>query len=190
MKYWPYLVIAVALPILLLLYIVSLGYTSLTSAVLILPNETEILLFTVIAGVGAATIGHFFGYRRAERARRNDARKLGQKQGQKTINVKYVVLILAVLALFIVPFLINPNGEFGGTDGQGPEAIEGEGYTPWVEPMGVRPDDLGERLLFSLQVGIGGAILGFFVGHERGKMSISKKINTVTSWEKNTSEPR
>src|SRR3989337_3093568 len=169
MKYWPYLVMAVALPILLLLYIVSLGYTSLADAVLILPNETEILLFTVFAGVGAATIGHFFGYRRAERARRNDARKLGQKQGRKTINVKYVVLILAVLALFIVPFLINPNGEFGGTDGQGPEAIEGEGYNPWINPMGLIPDELGERLLFSLQVAIGGAIIGYFVGHETGK---------------------
>ena len=174
MKYWSYLVIAVALPTLLLIYIVSLGYTPWASAILTLPNETEILLFTVFAGLGAATIGHFFGYRRAERAKRNDTRKLGQKQGQKTINVKYVVLILAVLALFIVPFLINPNGEFGGTDGQGPEAIEGEGYTPWVEPMGVRPDDLGERLLFSLQVGIGGAILGFFVGHERGKVAYKR----------------
>src|SRR3990170_1971654 len=111
MKYWPYLVIAVALPILLLLYIVSLGYTSLASAVLILPNETEILLFTVFAGLGAATIGHFFGYRRAERVKRNGAKKIEQKPEQKTINIKYVVLILAVLALFIIPFLINPKGE-------------------------------------------------------------------------------
>jgi cobalt/nickel transport protein len=174
MKYWSYLVLAVALPTLLLLYIVSLGYTPLTSAVLTLPNETEILLFTVFAGVGAAVIGHFFGYRRAERANRANASKLEPKQGQKTINLKYVVLILAVLALFIVPFLINPNSDFGGTDGQGPEAIEGEGYTPWTEPMGYQPDALGERLLFSLQVGIGGAILGFFVGHERGKVAIKR----------------
>jgi cobalt/nickel transport protein len=169
MKYWPYLVIAVALPTLLLLYIVSLGYTSLTSPVLILPNETEILLFTVFAGLGAATIGHFFGYRRAERANRDDASKLEHKQGRKKINLKYVALILAVVALFVVPFLINPKGEFGGTDGQGPEAIEGEGYEPWINPVGLQPGDLGERLLFSLQVGIGGAIVGFFVGRERGK---------------------
>jgi cobalt/nickel transport protein len=173
MKYWPYLVLAVVLPTLLLLYIVSLGYTPLTSAVLTLPNETEILLFTVFAGVGAATIGHFFGYRRAERKNRNNTSKLEQKQG-KTINVKYLALIVAVLVLFIVPFLINPNSDFGGTDGQGPEAIEGEGYEPWVDPMAYQPDALGERLLFSLQVGIGGAILGFFVGHERGKVAIKR----------------
>jgi cobalt/nickel transport protein len=127
------------------------------------------LLFTVFAGIGAATMGHFFGYRRAERAYRNNASKLEQTQEQRKINLKHVMLIAAVLTLFIIPFLINPNGDFGGTDGQGPEAIEGEGYTPWVSPLAYQPDALGERLLFSLQVGIGGAILGFFVGHERGK---------------------
>jgi cobalt/nickel transport protein len=174
MKYWPYLVLAVVLPTLLLLYIVSLGYTPLTSAVLTLPNETEILLFTVFAGVGAATIGHFFGYRRAERKNRGNTSEHEQKQG-KTINLKYLALIAAVLVLFIVPFLINPNSDFGGTDGQGPEAIEGEGYEPWVDPVGFQPDALGERLLFSLQVGIGGAILGFFVGHERGKIAIKRE---------------
>ena len=174
MKYWPYLVLAAALPTLFLIYVISLGYTPWAGAVISLPNETEILLFTVFAGLGAATMGHFFGYRRAERAKRNNASKLEQKQGQKTINVKYVALILAVLALFIVPFLINPNGEFGGTDGQGPEAIEEGGYEPWIDPVAYQPDDLGERLLFSLQVGIGGAILGFFIGHERGKVANKK----------------
>jgi len=174
MKYWPYLAIAVTLPTLLVLYIISLGYTPWASAVLTLPNETEILMFTVFAGIGAATIGHFFGYRRAERKNRNNTSKLEPKQGQKKINVKYLVLIAVVLALFIIPFLINPNSDFGGTDGQGPEAIEGGGYEPWATPVGLQPDALGERLLFSLQVGIGGAILGFFIGHERGKISINK----------------
>jgi len=178
MKYWYYLVIAVALPTLLLIYIVSLGYTPWVSAILTLPNETEILLFTVFAGLGAATIGHFFGYRMTERASRTNAGKSEQKQGQRKINLKYAILIAAVLALFIVPFLINPNGEFGGTDGQGPEAIEGEGYEPWITPVGLQPDALGERLLFSLQVGIGGAIFGFFVGHERGK-AFNKKDQHV-----------
>lgn len=169
MKYWPYLTLAVALPILLLLYIISLGYTPLASAVLTLPNETEILLFTVFAGVGAATLGHFLGYRRAERANRTGASKLGQKK--TSINLKYVAIVLVVLAIFTIPFVINQNAEFGGTDGQGPDAIEESGYTPWIDPVGYEPDDLGERLFFSLQVGIGSGILGFFVGHEMGKVS-------------------
>jgi cobalt transport protein len=152
MKYWPYLVLAVTLPTLLILYIISLGYTPLTIAVLTLPNETEILLFTVFAGVGAGTIGHFFGYRRAEKKNNANASKPEPKQGKKPI-----------------PFIINPNGDFGGTDGQGPEVIEDEGYTPWIGPVAYQPDDLGERLLFSLQVGLGGAVLGYFVGFETGK---------------------
>jgi cobalt/nickel transport protein len=169
MKYWPYLVLAVTLPTLLILYIISLGYTPLTIAVLTLPNETEILLFTVFAGVGAGTIGHFFGYRRAEKKNNSNASKPEPKQGKKPVNLKYLVLILAVVALFVVPFIINPNGDFGGTDGQGPEVIEDEGYTPWIGPVAYQPDDLGERLLFSLQVGLGGAVLGYFVGFETGK---------------------
>ena len=174
MRYWPYLTLAVALPTLLLLYIIGLGYTSLACAVLTLPNETEILLFTVFAGVGAATIGHFLGYRRAEIANKNNVSKLENNQNQKKINLKYIAIILAVLGLFIVPFLINPNGEFGGTDGQGPDAIEESGYSPWIEPMGYQPDDLGERLFFSIQVGIGSGILGFFVGNEMGKVTNKK----------------
>ncbi len=173
MKYWPYLAIAFALPTLLVIYIASLGYTTWADAVLMLPNETEILLFTVFAGIGAATISHFFGYRRGK-SQRTNASKLEVTQAPKKINLKYAALIVVVVALFVVPFIINPNSDFGGTDGQGPEAIEGEGYEPWVEPVGLQPDALGERLLFSLQVGIGAAILGFFVGNERGKISISK----------------
>jgi len=141
----------------------------LSSAVLTLPNETEILLFTVFAGVGAATIGHFLGYKMAENANKNKSSKIGYSQKRKTNRLMYSVIIIAVLALFIVPFLLNPEGEFGGTDGQGPDAIEESGYSPWIEPMGYQPDDLGERMFFSIQVAIGGGILGFFVGHAMGK---------------------
>jgi len=169
MKYWYYIGIAITLPILLILYIISLGYTSLSSAVLALPNETEILLFTVFAGVGAATVGHFLGHKMAESANKNKSSKIGYSQNRKTNRLMYSVIIIAVLALFIVPFLLNPEGEFGGTDGQGPDAIEESGYGPWIEPMGYQPDDLGERVFFSIQVAIGSGILGFFVGHEMGK---------------------
>jgi len=167
MKYWPYLGLAVALPILLVAYIIALGYTPWSDAVLTLPAETEILLFTVQAGIGAATIGHFFGSRKGKKSNKASAGK--ELKGKQKIDIKYLVLIGVVIALFIVPFVINPDAEFGGTDGQGPEAIEDSGYTPWIEPMGYQPDELGERVLFSLQVAIGGAILGYFVGYTRAK---------------------
>lgn len=167
MKYWSYLILAVVLPILLAAYIIALGYTPLAEAVLTIPAETEILLFSVQAGIGAAVIGHFFGSRKGEKSKKPSANK--EFKGKQKIDIKYLVLIGVVIALFVIPFAINPNAEFGGTDGQGPEAIEDSGYTPWIEPMGYQPDELGERVLFSLQVAIGGAIIGYFVGYTRAK---------------------
>jgi cobalt/nickel transport protein len=167
MKYWPYLILAVAVPIFLVAYIIALGYTPWSEALITLPAETEILLFTVQAGIGAATIGHFLGARRGAKTKKPSAGK--EVKGKQKIDIKYLVLIGAVIIIFIIPFVINPNAEFGGTDGQGPEAIEDSGYTPWIEPLGYQPDELGERLLFSLQVAIGGAIIGYFVGYTRAK---------------------
>lgn len=173
MKYLGYIAIAVALPSLFILYIISLGYTTFSDAFLILPNETEILLFTILAGVGAATLGHFFGHRRAEKSIRVNNKTLEARE-QKKINTKHFLIVVMVIALFIVPFIINQNAEFSGTDGQGPDAIEESGYTPWIDPLAYQPDDLGERLLFSLQVAIGAVILGFYVGHETGRVNNKK----------------
>jgi len=167
MKYWPYFTLAVVLPILLVGYIIALGYTPLAEAVVTLPAETEILLFTIQAGIGALVIGHFLGSRKGLKSKKPSASK--ELKGKQKIDIKYLVLIGVVIALFIIPFVINPDAEFGGTDGQGPEAIEDSGYTPWIDPIGYQPDELGERLLFSLQVAIGGAIIGYFVGYTKAK---------------------
>jgi cobalt/nickel transport protein len=125
------------------------------------------LLFSVQAGVGAATIGHFFGSRKGEKSKKTIACE-GVKQGQR-INLMYLVLIIAVVAIFVLPFVINSGGTFSGTDGQGPDAISSSGYTPWIQPMGITPDALGERVLFSLQVAIGASILGYLIGYIRAK---------------------
>ena len=179
MKYKYYLVLAVALPAFLLMYTIGLGYTPWVSAFLKLPPETETLLFTIQAGAAAATIGHFFGYRKAERAKKNNETKLEHKEAslhiatrnqkkRKTISLKYAVLLVVMLAIFILPFIINPTANFSGTDGQGPQAIQDQGYNPWLSPF-FTLSHTDEILLFSLQIAIGGAIIGYFVGQERGK---------------------
>lgn len=174
MKNLPYILIAITLPIFFLLYVICLGYTPWLDPVLTLPNETEILLFTVQAGIGAVTIGHFLGRKRARISDDYNKTIDGHKQKWQIINLKQLTIVIAVLALFIVPFVISQGSEFSGTDGQGPDVIEESGYTPWIDPMAYQPDDLGEKLLFSLQVAIGAAILGFFVGRETGKIANNK----------------
>ena len=194
MNYKYYLVLAVALPAFLLMYTIGLGFTPWSSAFLKLPPETEILLFTIQAGAGAATIGHFFGYRKAERTKRKNASNLEHKAAslrtagrerkkRRTISLKYVALLVIMLAIFIIPFVINPTANFSGTDGQGPQAIEDQGYTPWLTPLLGKLSHVEEILLFSLQIAIGGAIIGYFVGHETGK-GAREKTNSFTAQEK------
>ncbi|MCL1978017.1 MAG: energy-coupling factor ABC transporter substrate-binding protein [Candidatus Bathyarchaeota archaeon] len=167
MQYKYYLTLAIVTPIALFAYIVALGYTPISEAVISLPNETEILLFSVQAGIMAATLGHFIGTRKGLKSVRTAGKTVIAKQAIQR-KYMYILIIGLVLAIFIVPFVINA-GDFSGTDGQGPDEIASSGYTPWIDPLGYEPGELGERVLFSLQVAIGASILGYFVGYMRAK---------------------
>ncbi|MCL2172441.1 MAG: energy-coupling factor ABC transporter substrate-binding protein [Nitrososphaerota archaeon] len=167
MKYLPYLALAVILPIVFVGYVVALGYTPLCEELITLPNETEILLFSVQAGLGAAVIGYFFGSKKGKKSRKTSPSK-GVTYKPK-FDLKYLVLLAIVIVIFIVPFAIHPNAEFSGTDGQGPAAIEEGGYTPWIDPLGFQPGELGEKVIFSLQVAIGAIILAYLVGYIKAK---------------------
>ena len=168
MQYKYYLALAIASPLALFVYIVALGYTPLVEAFISLPNETEILLFSVQAGIMAATIGHFIGTKKGLKAVRVAGKTITVKQPVKMKYV-YILLIGIVLAIFIVPFVVNAGQDFSGTDGQGPDEIASSGYEPWFDPVGYVPDELGERVIFSAQVAIGASILGYFVGYMRAK---------------------
>jgi len=167
MEYKYYVALAIASPLALVAYIVALGYTSLSGAIISLPHETEVLLFSVQAGIMAATIGHFIGTRKGLKS----ARAAGQAIIKQQVKMKYLYLIIIglVLAIFILPFVVNNGKDFSGTDGQGPDQISSSGYTPWIEPLGYVPDATGEIVIFSLQVAIGASIIGYFVGYLRAK---------------------
>ena len=167
MKYLHYITLAVILPLVFVGYVVALGYTPLCEELITLPDETEILLFSVQAGLGAAIIGYFFGSRKGEKSRKLSPNK-GTIHKQK-FDLRYLILIAIMIAIFIVPFIIHPNADFRGTDGQGPEAIEEGGYTPWIDPVGFEPDELGEKVIFSLQVAIGAIILAYLIGYIKTK---------------------
>jgi len=168
MEYKYYLLLAIATPLALIAYTIALGYTPLSEAVISLPHETEVLIFTVLAGIMAATIGHFIGTKMGLKSTGATGKAIIPKLQVKN-KYWYILIIGLVLALFIVPFVINGDKDFGGTDGQGPDQIESSGYTPWIEPLGYVPDETGEIVLFSLQVAIGALIIGYFVGYLRAK---------------------
>jgi cobalt/nickel transport protein len=86
------------------------------------------------------------------------------------LNTKhYVILIIAVVALFVSPLILLPEAEFSGSDSVADQAISDLGHKPWFSPIWTPPSGEIETLLFSLQAAIGAIIIGYFIGYERGK---------------------
>ncbi|MDR2708276.1 MAG: energy-coupling factor ABC transporter substrate-binding protein [Nitrososphaerota archaeon] len=167
MEYKYYLALAIITPLALFTYIIALGYTPLAEEFISLPDETEILLFSIQAGIMAATLGHFIGTRKGLKKVRATGKAIISQKQQVKMKYLYIAIIGIVIIIFIMPYMIHPGADFSGTDGQGPDEIMSDGYTPWIDPIGYEPGELGERVIFSAQVAIGAAILGCFVGYIR-----------------------
>jgi len=89
-----------------------------------------------------------------------------------------LILLLLCVVIAIVPLAFIHDSEFGGADGAAEEVI-GEiapGYTPWAQSILEPPGGETESLLFCLQAGLGGGILGFGFGYlaARKKLSAAK----------------
>ncbi|MBS3069699.1 energy-coupling factor ABC transporter substrate-binding protein [Candidatus Micrarchaeota archaeon] len=92
-----------------------------------------------------------------------------QKQQPLPIHL-YLLALLAIVALFALPFLLNPDAQFGGADNAGRDLIaqQDPNYTPWYSSWWQPPPET-ESMLFALQAAIGAIIIGYFIGYERGK---------------------
>lgn len=93
-------------------------------------------------------------------------------------------LLVALVALFVIPMLVAPappDGEegFGGTDSAATQIVEETGYEPWAEPV----LDLGsgelESGLFALQAGVGGLILGVVLGRLSARRRTEEAVAAV-----------
>jgi cobalt/nickel transport protein len=80
-------------------------------------------------------------------------------------------LILAVIALAVLPLVLIKDAEFGGADGQAEEAIGqiNADYKPWFSSLYEPPSGEIESLLFSLQAALGAGVIGYGLGYLRGK---------------------
>ncbi|KAB8145954.1 energy-coupling factor ABC transporter substrate-binding protein [Chloroflexia bacterium SDU3-3] len=92
-----------------------------------------------------------------------------------------LALLVAVLALAVLPLLIIRGSEFGGSDGAAEQAIAevAPHYTPWAEPLWSPPGGETESLLFALQAAIGAATIGYFFGLKRGQRMAREDANTT-----------
>jgi cobalt/nickel transport protein len=82
------------------------------------------------------------------------------------------LLVLAVVALFAVPLLLDGGAsEYGGTDAAVTEELEARGYTPWFQSL-FSPAGEVESGLFALQAAVGAGVLGYVLGLLRGRRRV------------------
>ncbi len=86
------------------------------------------------------------------------------------------LLVLAVVALFAVPLLVDGGtSEFGGTDAAVTEELEVDGYTPWFDSL-FSPAGEVESGLFALQAALGAGALGYVLGLLRGRRTATGSV--------------
>lgn len=91
--------------------------------------------------------------------------------------MKNFLLIIAVLALIIVPFLVKPDAPYEGADAQAETAITeiAPNYKPWFSSLFEPPSGEIESLLFSVQAAVGAGLIGYAIGFYKGRILPRKK---------------
>ncbi|MDO5498795.1 MAG: energy-coupling factor ABC transporter substrate-binding protein [Propionibacteriaceae bacterium] len=94
--------------------------------------------------------------------------------------VATIVLLVALLALWVVPMLVAPAAPegaeaFAGADAQAVEMVEDTGYEPWFAPV-FEPSSEVESGIFALQAAIGSGVLFFVLGYFHGRTRTERAL--------------
>lgn len=89
----------------------------------------------------------------------------------KSANKMNFILLLATVALIIIPLVLNSGAEYGGADGEAEDLIGqiNPGYEPWFSSIYEPPSGEIESLLFSTQAALGAGVVGYYLGSRRRK---------------------
>lgn len=79
------------------------------------------------------------------------------------------LIVVLITGLVVVPFLLNGDAMFLGTDDSARLVITqiAPGTTPWARPLWSPPSEQVESLLFGLQAFLGGAMLVYIFEFRR-----------------------
>lgn len=84
---------------------------------------------------------------------------------------KNIILFILVIAIVILPLMINSKAEYGGADDAAEEAITeiSPGYKPWFSSIWEPPSGEIESLIFAVQASLGTGVICYYFGYLKGK---------------------
>lgn len=95
---------------------------------------------------------------------------------------KNIILFILVIAIVILPLMINSKAEYGGADDAAEDAITkiSPGYKPWFESIWEPPSGEIESLIFAVQASLGTGVICYYFGFLKGKKKEREESRKLT----------